>query len=203
MPEPVAAPRIREALPPIPKLPPSQGRGGENHKYWQSFIKTWADKKGYRATIEKQVLDGSGSVDVAVESGAWSVAFEISVTSTLDQELKNVQKCLASGFRRVVLVLPAGKAVSRARERIAAGVDEKDRERIHFVPAEELPLFLPELEAEAAGKEGTVRGIKVKTQYSAVPEATRKTKQLAVTKLLVNSWRRLRGKGQSDDTRGS
>jgi hypothetical protein len=183
--------RDKSLLPPQASSTP--GRGGLDHKYWQSFIKAWADKKGYRATIEKQVLDGAGSIDVAVESTVWSVAFEISVTSTLDQELKNVQKCLAAGFQRVVLVLPIGKAVARARERIGTGVDEQNRGRLHFVPADELPRFFSALEAEAAGTEGTVQGYKVKVEYKTIGEAEMKDRRRRISDVLLRSLRKLTG----------
>ena len=185
------APRERLQSPPQPSSTP--GRGGPDHKYWQSFIKAWADKKGYRAAIEKQVLDGSGSVDVVVESGAWSVAFEISVTSTLDQELKNVQKCLAAGFQHIVLVLPLGKLVARAREHIEAGVDEKERERVHFVPADELPQLLSGLEAEAAGTEDTIRGYKVRVEYKPLGEDEGKDRRRRISDVIMRSLRNLTG----------
>ena len=41
---------------------PPLGRGGQQHKYLQQLIKRWAESKGYRATIEKQILDGRRKV---------------------------------------------------------------------------------------------------------------------------------------------
>jgi type IV secretory pathway TraG/TraD family ATPase VirD4 len=104
---PAKQPGPLEQTMPSPVVSVTPGRGGLDHKYWQSFIKTWADRKGYRASIEKEVLDGSGSVDIAVESAVWSVAFEISVTSTLDQELARLPKVIKA----------AGDLRSRARWR--------------------------------------------------------------------------------------
>ena len=74
------------------------GRGGQQHKYLQQLVKRIVEDKGYKATIEKAILKGMGKVDVALEKHERSIACEISVTSTEDYELSNLQKCLAGGF---------------------------------------------------------------------------------------------------------
>src|SRR5262249_3120389 len=90
-----------ESNPPATSTP---GRGGEHHKYLQQLIKRWAEARGYTVIIEKSILDGLGSVDVALEKGSLSIACEVSVTTDPDHEIGNVQKCLAAGFETVILV---------------------------------------------------------------------------------------------------
>ena len=51
-----------------------------------------------------------------------------------------------------------------------------DRARVRFLTPEEFVSFLEELEAEGAGKEGTVRGYKVKVKYKTVTETEKKTR---------------------------
>lgn len=100
------SPRLSvEVRPPAAEKQPLQlGRGGRQHKYLQELIKRWAESRGYRAIVEKQILGGLGSVDVALEKAGASFACEISVTSTPEQELGNIEKCLAGGFDRVFVV---------------------------------------------------------------------------------------------------
>ncbi|MGH8545615.1 MAG: type IV secretory system conjugative DNA transfer family protein, partial [Gammaproteobacteria bacterium] len=59
-----------------PKEPPPPGRGGQQHKYLQNLIKRMGEDKGYKATVEKEILGGIGKVDVALEKDATSIACE-------------------------------------------------------------------------------------------------------------------------------
>jgi hypothetical protein len=65
-----------------------------------------SENKGYRATIEKEILGGIGKVDVAFEKDGRSIACEISITTNLDHELLNLQKCLAGGFEHAISSQP-------------------------------------------------------------------------------------------------
>jgi hypothetical protein len=87
-----------------PVAAPTPGRGGEHHKYLQQLIKRWAEARGYSVIIEKPILDGLGSVDVALEKGSRAIACEVSVTTDTQHEIGNVQKCLAAGFQDVILI---------------------------------------------------------------------------------------------------
>lgn len=79
------------------------GRGGVKHKALQNLVKQVGEGLGYRATIEKVILDGAGYVDVALEREGYRVAVEISVTTSVEHELKNAQKCLEAGYDLVIL----------------------------------------------------------------------------------------------------
>jgi hypothetical protein len=74
------------------------GRGGREHKYLQQLLKQVGEDRGFRATIEQQITGGAGSVDISLERDGKRIACEISVTSTSEQELGNVRKCLAAEY---------------------------------------------------------------------------------------------------------
>lgn len=122
----------------VPKAPVTLGRGGQQHKYLQHLIKKIGEDRGYRAVIEKQVLDGLGSVDVALEKGSESIAIEVSVTSTADQEVANIEKCLQAGFGKVVLVCSERKFLTKAEGLIAGRLKREDLARIQFICPEEI-----------------------------------------------------------------
>jgi len=187
-------PRERPHAPPIE--PPSLGRGGQQHKYLQNLIKRWAEDRGWRAIIEKQILDGLGSVDVALEKGGQSIACEISVTSTSDYELGNVQKCLAAGFEQVAVVSSEKKILTKVEEVVIASLAEAERARIHFLTPEELFGFLEARDAERAGGEKTVRGYKVKVKYRPLGEDEKDARRQAVSQVIVQALKRLNRKGQ-------
>jgi hypothetical protein len=160
-------------------------------------VRRWALGKGYKTTIEKQILDGLGSVDVALEKEGRSIACEIGVTTTVEHEVGNVQKCLAAGFEYVVLLLVDRKAVAKAKESIAAALNEEERARVHVLTPGEFFAFAETLEAGVAGKDGKVRGYKVKVQYQAVGEEEKKAKKQAISQVIMNAVRRLKGGDKS------
>jgi Helicase HerA, central domain/TraM recognition site of TraD and TraG len=184
-----------EAELPTPPAPRPMGRGGAQHVYLQELIKRWAESRDWRTTIELPVLDGLGSVDVALEKGDLRVACEISVSSTPEQELGNVQKCLAAEFSAVVSVAADRSALRKLQQYITKRLDEAQREAVQFLTPEELFAFLEELEAGAAGAEETVRGYKVKVRYTPPPAGERQEKRKAISGVIARAVRRLRTKG--------
>jgi hypothetical protein len=180
-------PRVK---PPSP--PPTEGRGGQQHKYLQELVRRWASSKGYKTTIEKPILDGLGSVDVALEKDGRSIACEISVTTTVEHEVGNVQKCLAAGFEHVVLLLTERKMMARGKEAVAAALGDEERARVQVLTTEELFVFLDSLDARAAGSVGKVRGYNVKVDYQAVAEGEQKVRKQAISQVILGALKKLK-----------
>jgi hypothetical protein len=128
------------------------------------LVRRLGQDRGFRATVEQGVLDGVGSVDVALEREGLKVACEIWVTTPLDNEIKNVQKCLAAGFDHVVAISTNEKALKRLTAAIMSSVGDSDRHRVHFATPDQLPQLLDSFSAPATQTE-TVGGYKVKVQY--------------------------------------
>jgi len=123
-------------------LPQTPGRGGEHHKYLQQLIKRWAEARGYGVTVEKQILDGLGSVDVALEKGGRSIACEVSVTTDADHETGNVQKCLAAGFDDVILISSEKKTLTSVRHALVAALSTAQYRQVKFLTPEEAFSFI-------------------------------------------------------------
>jgi len=201
-PPPSVAPSMPEErripIPPSPRTkPPSTpttvGRGGPQHKYIQELVRRWASSRGYKTTIEKEILGGLGSVDVALEKEGRSIACEISVTTSVEHEVGNVQKCLTAGFEHVVLLLTERRMMAKARDAIAATVSEDERARVHVLTTEEFFTFVETLEAHAAGREGKVLGYKVKVDYQAVAEGEQKARKQAISQVILGALKKLKG----------
>jgi excisionase family DNA binding protein len=144
---------VPEETTPLPQTP---GRGGDHHKYLQQLIKRWAEARGYAVTVEKAILDGLGSVDVALEKGGRTIACEISVTTDAQHEVGNCQKCLAAGFDEVIQVSSEKKILSAVRQALAAGLPAAQYRRLKFLTPEEAFAFLEGSEARAASRETAV-----------------------------------------------
>ncbi len=173
-------------------MPPSPGHGDQQHKYLQRLIKRLGENKGYRTTIEKEILGELGSVDIALERDGKSIACEISVTTNVEHEVGNIQKCLAAGFENVVMISTEKKSLNKAKELASESLSEKDLDRIRFFTPEEFLSFLEELDAKAATKEHTVRGYKVEVKYRTVSEAEKKARKQAIAQTVVQALRRMK-----------
>lgn len=165
------------------------GRGGAQHKYLQELVRRWADANGWRATIEQQVLDGLGSVDVALTKGEHRVAVEISVSSTVDYEIGNLQKCLAAGFHSVALVAVEKRTIKALRGRVAETFRAQEQARTTVVDPEELFGFLKQVDqATSAITERHSRGFKVQVRRSRQPAA----QSDAIVQTIIGALKRMR-----------
>lgn len=149
-----SAPTVPEEV--VPVLP---GRGGAQHKYLQELIRRWGEANGWRASVEKSILDGLGSVDVALERDGQSVACEICVTSTVAYEISNVQKCLAAGFDRVFTVISDARGRSKLETAVASALPEG---AISVLTVDELFSQLEQLTEPSFSSSNSVRGYSVR-----------------------------------------
>jgi hypothetical protein len=190
----VPAPRVNEQRLEKPSLeiPPSPGRGGGQHKYLQELIRRWAVSKGYRAVIEEQILGGTGSVDVALHKDSQSIACEISVSTTAEHELMNVQKCVAAGFEHVLVISPDQKTLGALRSLVEANLGPDVHKRVQTLTPEGFFDFVETLEVTAAGGEKTVRGYKVKVQYRKVAETEEQSKKQAISQVILGTLKKLK-----------
>jgi hypothetical protein len=138
----VARSEPKRKVPSIPKETLQSGRGGQEHKRLQQFIKLLAEKCGFRASIEETILGGAGRVDVSLIRGERRIAFEISVTTNRDQELGNVEKCLAAGYTEVVLVGSNERHVKSLGKFIEENLEEGERGKVRYTDPDGLAEYL-------------------------------------------------------------
>ena len=94
------------------------GRGGAQHQAIQLRIKSAAMDLGFHAVIEKEILDGQGSVDVVLERDEITIACQVCVTTTIDHEVGNVAKCLKAGFQLVAVYVRKKTVYRRFRKQL-------------------------------------------------------------------------------------
>jgi len=164
------------------------------HRYLQNLIKKIAEDKGYKATIEQPALSGQGKIDVALERNGKKIACEISITSTDEQEVKNIEKCLAEGYEKVILCSPEKKTLENVRVLVSQGLSKSDQAKVLYLQPEELLHYLDELEAAEQSKEERVKGYRVKVQYTATKEEEKKAKREAVAQVILQAMKRMKDK---------
>ena len=89
------------------------GRGGPVHKHFQGIVASFAHSRGYTAEVEKRLPSG-GYVDLHLARGEEMVAVEISVVPDVLREIRNMEKCLAAGYDRVLALFADEAAIPEA-----------------------------------------------------------------------------------------
>ncbi len=137
-------------------------------------------------------MPSGGKVDVALRREGHTLACEISVTTSAEHEIGNVEKCLKAGFDDVVLLSLHRGTLGKVRKAVESRVGEKDRARLHFMSPEEFFTFLDA--PEPAAQETTVGGYKVKVKYRPAEGEAASRKSKAVSEILLKSVKKMKGK---------
>ncbi len=122
---------------------------------------------------------------MALRREVHSLACEIFVTTSVEHEVGNVEKCLAEGFDEVVLLALNRGTLAKVRRAVEARVGEKDRERLHFMSPEEFFTFL-DVPPEPV-EEMTVSGHKVKVKYRPATGEAAARKSKSVSEILLRT----------------
>jgi hypothetical protein len=165
--EPVVAVQAPAATPTVPAATP--GRGSAPHKMIQKLAKEWGEARGFRATLEQDVLGGSGRVDVLLEREGLRVAVEVAVANSPAEVVETVVKDIAAGFDHAVVVSNDVELLRRSEERIKEVVPAKAVGKVRLLSPDGLPAFLDGL---GAGDPGARAGYRVRVEGN--PEAGRR-----------------------------
>lgn len=191
----VPTPRATESPSParnrkLVTAPASPGRGGPEHKYLQSLIKSYGESKGWRATIEAPAGEACG-IDVLLVRGERKIACEISLTTSPEHEVGNVRKCLEESVELVAVISPSPAGLKKIEEHVKAALAPDLLARIRcFAPAEFI-AFLDEEGPPPEPEHKTVLGYKVKTKIKA-PSPADAARSQSVTRTIVDALRRIR-----------
>ena len=120
------------------------------------------------------------------------IACEVSVTSTDQQELANIEECLSVSYDKVILCSTKKRSLQRVRKLAAEKLEEPDRDRVLCLEPEELLSYLAEGTTDEAVGEQRVKGYKVKVRHQPVREAEEQAKRDAVAQVIVQALRRLK-----------
>ena len=177
------------------------GRGGAQHQSIQQRLKAEAEKLGFRATIEKEVLDGQGSVDLALEKEGYALACEITITTTTDHEFGNIKKCIKAGFAAVAVISPSEERLRQIEEAIKAGLEPVESARVRYFAPDQFIAWLRELAPTITAppafppmpSERTTRGYKVRRSAAKLTEEERLAKEEIALKAIAQSMKKPRG----------
>ncbi|PKN52830.1 MAG: hypothetical protein CVU55_06315 [Deltaproteobacteria bacterium HGW-Deltaproteobacteria-13] len=193
-------PERSEAKKPIPAhleesgviMPDTPQKGKSQHRYLQTLIKRMAENKGFRVVLEKSVADGAGRVDVSLERDGRKIACEISVTTSDNHELGNIEKCLAAGYDMVIMCSTEKKFLEKVKSLASQRIKAVNQEKVLFLQPDDLFFYLEKEAASMSGKEERVKGYRVKVQYQPVAETEKNTRREAVGQVILQALRRMK-----------
>jgi len=170
----------------------TQEKGKSQHRYLQTLIKRMAENKGFRVVLEKYVADGAGRVDVSLERDGRKIACEISVTTSDNHELGNIEKCLAAGYDMVIMCSTEKKFLEKVKSLASQKIKAVNQEKVLFLQPDDLFFYLEKEAALLSGKEERVKGYRVKVQYQPVVETEKNTRREAVGQVILQALRRMK-----------
>ncbi len=184
----------------IQKPASTPGRGGQKHKSIQRLIKHWAEGMGYRAQIEKPILEGRGAVDVALYKGDISIACEISITTPTDHECANLIKCLDAKFDHVAMIADEEERLEKVRKKSKTTLENTTYQQVHFMLPQQLFRFIEELEQSAVNSSTTVRGYRVKINRSPLDANERSERMKSIKRTIAGAAIRRGSRGNKDES---
>ena len=87
------------------------------------------------------IRDGADPVDVALQKATIKIACEIHITSTVEWELGNIEKCLKANFNHIAVVSPESRQLRKLHQAAIERWGESEQ-RICCCSPEELFAFL-------------------------------------------------------------
>jgi len=192
VPPPVAETPKPEVESPTKQVPKDLGKGGAQHQAIQRRIKEAAEKLGFRGTIEKPVQEGQGSVDLWLERADQGIACEVSISTTIDHEVGNVDKCLKAGIQHVAVICLDEERLRKIRVAVSGSLGAELAARVEYYTPDLFIAHMEKLPAPAPLLDTpTIRhGYKVKRSAPALTDAERKQREDLANQMMVEAMRR-------------
>jgi len=200
--DPVAPPSfpsvpVREPLEPIPssimvprpKTPNPMGKGGVQHKAIQKRLKAIADSLGFLSTIEAPISCGPQSVDLLLERDAVKIACEIAITTTIDHEVGNVQKCVEAGYSHVAVLAIDEERLKKIRTAVLSSLGHDACANVGFYSPDSFIAYLEALPREASPSVPKItirRGYKTTRTFAQTPREALKDAEEAQIRVIAD-----------------
>jgi len=139
------------------------------HKALQKFVRDLAIQRNFKTVLEEETQTG-GRVDIGLTKNDIRIAIEISVTNTLDYEVKNIQKCLDAGYTYVYMLSESLIHLKNISKRANSVIDKRKLRQVKFLAPLQLVSELDSFVAAAPKTEKRVRGYLVKSNHVDITE---------------------------------
>jgi hypothetical protein len=203
-PTPVAEPQPTPNKPKAPQPPPVEEqqddvpkRDTHTHRYLQTLVKKMAEERGYTGTIEQQLPDGSGIVDVLLTKDNTTIAVEICITTDAAWEAHNIEKCIKAGYGIVISLCTDIKQLEKIRKKCMETIRTMNEAAVHFYTPDTFFAFLDTAEQQHTAPpptETVMKGYRVNVSYDTLSPDEAEQKRKSVAKVVLDSLRKQKKK---------
>lgn len=131
------------------------------HRYLQTFVKKIAEQRGFKASIEEEVE--GGRIDVVLIKDDVRIACEIAVSNSVEYEVKNICKCLKSGYQIICVISREEKHLIKIKEKTQEEIGYKDN--IRYLNMNQMIEFLDNFAKDEKLDIERIRGYRVRVNY--------------------------------------
>ena len=156
------------------------------HRALQNYVKKLGQLRGFKTAIEEQTATG-GRVDISLIRGDIRIAVEISVTNTLDYEVKNIQKCIEAGYTHIYMVSEGMTHLKNIKARAQSTIDKVLLKKVKYLIPLELAQSLDNLEAPKPKNVKRVRGYLVKSNHVDITSTQAEEKNDTLQKIILSN----------------
>ena len=161
------------------------------HRYLQTLVKKMAEQRGYIATIEVQVPNGS--VDVILSKEGKTIAVEISNTTEANWEVHNILKCIEAKFDTIVSLSGDPKQLDRIKKKCEVEIPDFINQNILFFTPDALFTYLDNSNLQnISPKENVMKGYRVNVSYDAIAHEDMEKKRISIANVIISSLKKPR-----------
>ena len=157
------------------------------HRYAQMYIKKMAEARGFSAKIEELAPNGSGRVDVLLERNGKKIACEVGITTSMEWEVHNIEKCLEANYDFVIAVAKNKETLNGMREKVRQKIGATFKERVAVLEVEGLIAYLDSEISKELSSETRMKGYRVKIEYDNVSDDVMNQKRESIAKAVYDS----------------
>lgn len=165
------APPYSETMPASAPAAEQPAQAIKEHRYMQTFIKKLAEDAGYKASLEIKTPNGSGQVDVLLEKDGATIAVEISVTTSAEWELHNIQKCLNAGYSSIVVCSNDAGKRRQIQQLIQQALASEMQQKVHVIGMEDMQSLVQQT-MHTQPAETVMKGYRIKVKYGDTAQRT-------------------------------
>lgn len=159
-----------------------KGKGGARHKEIQEQLKNIAHAVGLGARIEEHIGNGA-HVDLVINAPRGEVACEVSVSTSVEHEMGNLQKCIDAGYSSIMLICDDTNHLVKMQKAVRQGSLDAGLSIMFHTPVEAQGV-IGNLSAKV-NQSAVIRGRKVKTQWGVIGDQEKERREIVLAKIIL------------------
>ena len=152
----------------------------------QNYVRALAQQRGFKTVLEEETETG-GRVDIGLTRDDIRIAIEISVTNTLDYEVKNIQKCIEAGYTHIFMLSESLIHLKNIKKRAKSIIDKEVLKKIKYITSSELAQNLDNLTHKPKKDVKRIRGYRVKSNHIEICDKDAESRANKIQDIIMKS----------------